>query len=54
MQWLKRDFPGKGSWANHVTGTEGTCQVFFNPLHPKISMHILYTVLSAFPKVLER
>ena len=26
----------------------------FNPLHPKISMHILHTVLYTFPKVLTR
>lgn len=25
---------------------------FLNPLHPKNSMHILHTVLRAFPKVL--
>ena len=27
---------------------------FLNPLHPKISMHILHTVLYTFPLVLTR
>ena len=29
-------------------------EFFYNPLHPSISMHILHTVLSTFPKVLTR
>ena len=28
--------------------------LFVNPLHPNISMHILHTVLNTFPKVLTR
>ena len=28
--------------------------VFFNPLHPNISLHILHTVLCTFPMVLKR
>ena len=28
--------------------------LFLNPLHPKVSMHILHTVLFTFPKVLTR
>ena len=28
--------------------------VFFNPLHPNISLHILHTVLYTFPMVLKR
>ena len=29
-------------------------QIDLNPLHPKISMHILHTVFYTFPKVLTR
>ena len=31
-----------------------TFQVRFNPLQPKVSMHILHTALSTFSKVLTR
>ena len=29
-------------------------QIYLNPLHPKIIMHILHTVFYTFPKVLTR
>ena len=29
-------------------------QIYLNPLHPNISMHILHTVLYTFPKELTR
>ena len=33
---------------------KGHLTLYFSPLHPKISMHILHTVLYTFPKVLTR
>ena len=35
-------------------GAYGCCKNWFNPLHPKISLNILHTVLYTFPKVLTR
>ena len=35
-------------------GAYGCCMHWFNPLHPKIGLNILHTVLYTFPKVLTR
>ena len=50
-QMKLRSFAGLHNSVNH----KGISLVsFFNPLHPKISLYILYTVLDTFPKMLTR
>ena len=50
-QMKLRSFAGLHNSVNH----KGISLVsFFNPLHPKISLYILYTVLHTFPKMLSR
>ena len=51
---LKRGKGGRGGRGGEVKNENITFQVRFNPLQPKVSMHILHTALSTFSKVLTR
>ena len=51
---LKRGKGGGGGRGGEVKNENITFQVRFNPLQPKVSMHILHTALSTFSKVLTR
>ena len=44
----------RGGRGGEVKNENITFQVRFNPLQPKVSMHILHTALSTFSKVLTR
>ena len=44
----------RGGRGGEVKDENITFQVRFNPLQPKVSMHILHTALSTFSKVLTR
>ena len=44
----------RGGKGGEVKNENITFQVRFNPLQPKVSMHILHTALSTFSKVLTR
>ena len=43
-----------GARRPHVSGALKEIGIFFNPLHPNISAHILHTALYSFPKGLTR
>ena len=45
---------GRGGRGGEVKNENITFQVRFNPLQPRVSMHILHTALSTFSKVLTR
>ena len=44
----------RGGRGGEVKNENITFQVRFNPLQPKVSMHILHTALSTFSKMLTR